>query len=48
MRAPAYWALGGLTSLTAHGAAAIALLWVIQPATVQDQPPPETRLNMTP
>jgi hypothetical protein len=47
MRAPAYWALGGLTSLTAHGAAAIALLWVIQPATVQDQPPPETRLNMT-
>lgn len=47
MRGGALWGAGALTSLAAHAGAAALLVWAINPSPVEDQPKPQTKLNMT-
>ena len=47
MRGGALWSAGTVISGVAHLGAAALLVWAIKPGPVEDQPKPQTKLNMT-
>lgn len=47
MRAAVTWGAGLALSVVAHAGMAAVLLWAIQPEPVQDQPVPETRMQLS-
>lgn len=47
MRGAGLWGAGTVASVASHAVAAALLIWAIKPGPVEDQPKPQTKLNMT-
>ncbi len=47
MRSPLTWAVAAMCSLGLHGAVGAALVWSVDPEPVNDQPVPETQMQLS-